>query len=158
MYSACKLNKQGDCILTLNLYIQSLKSGFNVHTLYEIIFKLSFSFKNYQPPLSFCILAIAFLIAVCQQNSIAISLSQGMEVNTIKDHILIRGTFPLNLGFSLLLFKMVGNGNLLQYSCLENPTEEPGGLQSVGSDMMEHTHTHTHISNGSAMCILHQKP
>ena len=27
-----------------------------------------------------------------------------------------------------------GNGNLLQYSCLENPwTEEPGGLQSMGS-------------------------
>ena len=28
----------------------------------------------------------------------------------------------------------VGNGNSLQYSCLENPwTEEPGGLQSIGS-------------------------
>ena len=27
----------------------------------------------------------------------------------------------------------VGNSNLLQYSCLENPlTEEPGGLQSTG--------------------------
>ena len=27
-----------------------------------------------------------------------------------------------------------GNGNPLQYSCLENPmTEEPGGLQSMGS-------------------------
>ena len=27
----------------------------------------------------------------------------------------------------------VGNGNPLQYSCLENPwTEEPGGLQSMG--------------------------
>ena len=27
-----------------------------------------------------------------------------------------------------------GHGNLLQYSCLENPpTEEPGGLQSMGS-------------------------
>ena len=27
-----------------------------------------------------------------------------------------------------------GNGNLLQYSCLENPMdrEEPGGLQSMG--------------------------
>ena len=26
-----------------------------------------------------------------------------------------------------------GNGNPLQYSCLENPwTEEPGGLQSLG--------------------------
>ena len=27
-----------------------------------------------------------------------------------------------------------GNGNLLEYSCLENPmTEKPGGLQSIGS-------------------------
>ena len=29
-----------------------------------------------------------------------------------------------------------GNGNPLQYSCLGNPrTEEPGGLQSMGSQM-----------------------
>ena len=38
----------------------------------------------------------------------------------------------------------IGNGNPLQYSCLENPrTEEPGGLQSTGLqrvDMTEHTH------------------
>ena len=25
-----------------------------------------------------------------------------------------------------------GNGNPLQYFCLENPTEEPGRLQSIG--------------------------
>ena len=25
-----------------------------------------------------------------------------------------------------------GNGNPLQYSCLENPVEEPGGLLSIG--------------------------
>ena len=32
-----------------------------------------------------------------------------------------------------------GNGNPLQYSCLENPwTEEPGGLQSVGSLRVGH--------------------
>ena len=32
-----------------------------------------------------------------------------------------------------------GNGNLLQYSCLETPwTEEPGGLQSIGSPRVEH--------------------
>ena len=45
-----------------------------------------------------------------------------------------------------------GNGNPLQYSCLENPmdTEEPGGLQSMGSQRVghdwvtSHTHTHTH--------------
>ena len=32
-----------------------------------------------------------------------------------------------------------GNGHLLQYSCLENPsTEEPGGLQSMGSQRVRH--------------------
>ena len=47
-----------------------------------------------------------------------------------------------------------GNGNLLQYSCLENPmvpwTEEPGRLQSMELQRLrhdratEHTYTHTH--------------
>ena len=40
-----------------------------------------------------------------------------------------------------------GNGNPLQYSCLENPwTEESGGLPSTGSQRVEHdgaTNTHT---------------
>ena len=32
-----------------------------------------------------------------------------------------------------------GNGNPLQYSCLENPMEEePGGLQSVGLQRVRH--------------------
>ena len=32
-----------------------------------------------------------------------------------------------------------GNGNPLQYSCLENPgTGEPGGLQSIGSQRVQH--------------------
>ena len=31
-----------------------------------------------------------------------------------------------------------GNGNLLQYSSLENPTEEPGGLQSIGFQRVGH--------------------
>ena len=32
-----------------------------------------------------------------------------------------------------------GNGNPLQYSCLENPwVEEPGGLQSMGLQTAEH--------------------
>ena len=32
-----------------------------------------------------------------------------------------------------------GHGNPLQDSCLENPwTEEPGGLQSMGSQRVEH--------------------
>ena len=32
-----------------------------------------------------------------------------------------------------------GNGNPLQYSCLENSwTEEPGGLQSMGSQKVGH--------------------
>ena len=29
-------------------------------------------------------------------------------------------------------------------------TEEPGGLQSMGSQRVGHTHTHTHASNGLA--------
>ena len=40
----------------------------------------------------------------------------------------------------------VGNGNLLQYSCLENSMDRGAWLlQSTGSqsDMTEHTHTHT---------------
>ena len=51
-----------------------------------------------------------------------------------------------------------GNGNLLPYSCLENPMEEEtGGLQSIGSQSIAHnwvtfahmhacTHTHTHTT------------
>ena len=31
-----------------------------------------------------------------------------------------------------------GLGNPLQYSCLENPTEEPGGLQSMGLQRVRH--------------------
>ena len=31
-----------------------------------------------------------------------------------------------------------GNGNSFQYSCLGNPTEEPGGLQSKGSKRIRH--------------------
>ena len=38
----------------------------------------------------------------------------------------------------------VGNGNPFQYSCLENPTEEPGRLQSMGSQRVEHDQVTTH--------------
>ena len=43
----------------------------------------------------------------------------------------------------------VGNGNLLQYSCLENPTDRGAWWATVHedckeSDTTEHTHTHTH--------------
>ena len=31
-----------------------------------------------------------------------------------------------------------GNGYPFQYSCLENPIEEPGGLQSMGSQRVRH--------------------
>ena len=31
-----------------------------------------------------------------------------------------------------------GNGNPTQHSCLENPIEEPGGLQSMGSQSIGH--------------------
>ena len=45
----------------------------------------------------------------------------------------------------------VGNGNSLQYSCLDNPwTEEPGGLQSMGSQksqtrLIMHAHAHMYV-------------
>ena len=52
----------------------------------------------------------------------------------------------------------VGNGNSLQYSCLEILwTEEPGGLHSQGlkeSDTTEHTHIHTHTL-GKIPILLH---
>ena len=39
-----------------------------------------------------------------------------------------------------------GNGNPLQYSCLEN-SEEPGGLQSMGSQSQTRLSTHAGISS-----------
>ena len=57
------------------------------------------------------------------------------------------GFFPYCYWSKVDMFPGKGNGTLLQYSCLENPTEEPGGLQSMGSqrvgDDWECTHTHT---------------
>ena len=54
----------------------------------------------------------------------------------------------------------VGNGNPLQYCCLENSTEEPGGLQSMGLqelDMIEYIHTTVHegfpLSSSSSTLI-----
>ena len=43
----------------------------------------------------------------------------------------------------------VANGNPLHYSCLKNPTDRGGGLQSTGSQRVGHNwsdlaHTHTH--------------
>ena len=56
------------------------------------------------------------------------------------------GDMGLNPGSGLS--PRVGNGNLLQYSCLENSRrEEPGGLQPVVSewDLTELLSTHTHM-------------
>ena len=44
----------------------------------------------------------------------------------------------------------VGNGNLPQCSCLENPPEEPGGLQSTGFHRVAQdwaTHTHAKVTH-----------
>ena len=43
-----------------------------------------------------------------------------------------------------------GNGNPLQYSCLENPpwTEEPDGLQSMGLQRVGHDSTIKHRVKG----------
>ena len=41
-----------------------------------------------------------------------------------------------------------GHGNPLQYSCLENPwTEEPGGLQSMGSHRVRHVGATEHAAH-----------
>ena len=42
-----------------------------------------------------------------------------------------------------------GNGNLQQYSCLENPTaKEPSGLQSMGSQRFRHNLATEHSTTG----------
>ena len=57
-----------------------------------------------------------------------------------------------------------GNGNPLQYSCLENPMDqkqtnkqtEPGGLQSMGhkeSDITEHTHRYAQRAESFALSL-----
>ena len=46
-----------------------------------------------------------------------------------------------------------GHGNLLWYSCLENPMDrEPGGLHDWET---EHTHTHTHRQNPKAIGMVY---
>ena len=65
-----------------------------------------------------------------------------------------------NLIPELERFPRVGNSNPLQYSCLGNPMdrEEPGGLQSTGSQsqtwLSAHTHTHTHTHPPGSLCLL----
>ena len=44
----------------------------------------------------------------------------------------------------------VGNGNSLQYSCIKNPTEEPGGLQSKGSRRVRYERDGAYMHNLSA--------
>ena len=45
---------------------------------------------------------------------------------------------PLFVCFWPHLSLWEGNGNPLQYSCLEKPMEEPGRLQSMGSQRVGH--------------------
>ena len=47
-------------------------------------------------------------------------------------------SLPVHFSFIIAHSFGVGNGNPLQYSCLENPIEEPGGLQSMGSQRVGH--------------------
>ena len=52
-----------------------------------------------------------------------------------------------------------GNGNPLQYSCLENPMdEEPGGLQSMGSQRVRHDwaislSSHPYMTTGKTIAL-----
>ena len=62
----------------------------------------------------------------------------------IRKEQMIEALAVLSLGKQSILgyrFPVLGveNGNPLQYCCLENPwTEEPGGLQSVGLQIVRH--------------------
>ena len=61
-----------------------------------------------------------------------------------------------DLGSILMLGRSPGerNGNPLQYSCLGNPwTEEPGGLQSMGSHVTEESGT-TELLNNNKYAII----
>ena len=50
----------------------------------------------------------------------------------------------------------IGNSNPLQYSCLENPwTEEPGGLQSMGSQELDAT-KHAQNTHGASTSLKHR--
>ena len=89
----------------------------------------------------YCVQATPALIkeelpsAKCQQGC-----PGGSEVKNMPGNAGDAGSIP-GLGRSL----GVGNGSPLQYSCLENPTEEPGGPQSrKESNRTERLSTHTH--------------
>ena len=59
----------------------------------------------------------------------------GSVVKNMPDHARDVGSIP-----GSGRFPGEGNGNPLQYSCLGNPwTEEPGGLQSMGSHSVRHS-------------------
>ena len=69
-------------------------------------------------------------------------LGSSSNFNLFSIWVVLRKPLRLQLGRS----PREGNGNLLQYSCLENSTEKgTGGLQSMGSQrvghlLLEHTH------------------
>ena len=63
--------------------------------------------------------------------------SPSLVAQTVKILPAMQETQIQSLGWESLLQKR--NGNPLQYSCLENPwTEEPGGLQAMGSQRVRH--------------------
>ena len=52
----------------------------------------------------------------------------------------------------------LGNGNLLQYSCLQNPTDRGAwGLQFMGSQRVGHHWTHTHNNMDRPLSEISQK-
>ena len=77
---------------------------------------------------------------------------------TVKNLLAMRGTQVWSLGSGRS--PRGRNGTPLPYSCQKNPwTEEPGGLQSMGSQRLRHdwathtyTHTHTH-TNSKGKCL-----
>ena len=69
-----------------------------------------------------------------EENAYSLLIFWGAEVKASASNAGDRGSIP-GSGRS----PGEGNGNSLQYSCLENPmTEEPGRLQSTGSQRVRH--------------------
>ena len=65
---------------------------------------------------------------------------QGFSGETVIKKLPANAGHTRDVGLIPVLGRSPGgrNGNPLQYSCLGNSTEEPGGLQSMGLKRVEH--------------------
>ena len=105
MYSAYKLNKQGD-------NIQPGRTPFPIWN--QLLFLVQF-----------------YLLLPDLHTGFSRGRSDGLVFPSLEEFSTVCCDLQSQTG--------EGNGNPLQYSCLENPwREEPGGLQSMGSQRVGH--------------------